>query len=98
MDGMQADLNSGPLQYLFDQCPPFSFAAPWAFLPADPLCRGSLTVPARNLQLLLENYSLDTLQKANIVEPTEHQGWRLRPELCNPVGGLVGYVAAPRTR
>ena len=90
MDGMQADLNSGPLQYLFDQCPPISFAAPWAFLRSDHLCRGSLRDPAKNLDLLRGNYSLDTLQKANIVEPTDHQGWRLRPELCNPVGGLIG--------
>ena len=95
MDGMQADLNSGPLQFLFDQCPPFSFAGPWAFLPADHLCRGSLRDPAKNLDLLVGNYSPDTLQKANLVEPTEHHGWRLRAELCNPVGGLIGLRGSP---
>jgi len=89
MEGVQANPDSVLLR-LLDHCPRFAFPAPWAFLSSDNLCRGSLTDPAKSLQCLLGDYSLDKLQAANIVERTNYEGWRLRPELCNPVGGLIG--------
>jgi hypothetical protein len=96
MDGVEANPNSGLLQNLLDQCPPLSLEGPWAFLPSDNLCRGALTDPAESLQVLLGDYSLDTLQKANLVEWTDYQGWRLRCELSNPVGGLIGLRGSPK--
>ena len=90
MDGTQANPHSDLLQNLFDQCPAYSFPAPWAFLPVDNLCRSALTDPCGSLQSLLGQYSLDVLKSANVVEQTDYQGWLLRSELCNPVGGLIG--------
>lgn len=81
--------------FLLSCCSILRHPPPWDFLPPDADCRSPVGNESETLYHLRQKYSDEILEGARVVEKTAAGPVRLRPELCNPAGAIVGLRRTP---
>lgn len=80
---------------LLSRCSLLPHPPHWDFLPPDADCRGPVDNESETPHWLRDNYADELLEGARVVEKTAAGQLRLRPELCNPAGAIVGLRRTP---